>query len=213
MIERSGKSESTFIREILLGAKKQESQSYNRGYNDAFNKFAIPCSICKKTMIFDLNNNPEATNKIYETFGKYAHTECIEEQKKQQEVEQQRRADVSPVAGGPPSTGTKQRQMAKPQQLHLAGNGRNAVRHSGCGQGAFDIRQRELLRRKGNKDTQIHVQDRRLRFAPCLICRRAGNYKAPGVRRRQARAEFLDLGGRVCPGANPRPKRQTRRGL
>ena len=43
-------------------------------------------------MVFDLNNNPGATNKIYETFGKYAHVECLEIQKQQQEAERQKRA-------------------------------------------------------------------------------------------------------------------------
>lgn len=89
MVQNSGKSESTFIREILLGSEKQESQSFNSGTNQSFNKFAIPCSICGKPMIFDLNNDTNAANKIYEIFGKYAHTTCLENQKKQQEAEKE----------------------------------------------------------------------------------------------------------------------------
>ena len=93
MVERSGKSESTFIREILLGAEIKESQSFNSGCAQAFNQFAVPCPICGKPMVFDLNNDYEAMKKIIETFRKYAHAECIENQKKQQEAERQRRAD------------------------------------------------------------------------------------------------------------------------
>ena len=94
MVEYSGKSESTFIREILLGAEQKESQSFNSGYNQAFNKFALACSICGKNIIFDLINDPVAAEKIFKTFGHYAHTECIEEQKKQREAELERRANA-----------------------------------------------------------------------------------------------------------------------
>ena len=93
MVENSGKSESTFVREILLGAEVRESKSYWNGYLAAFNKFALPCPICRKIMIFDLINDTEAAKKIYEIFGSYAHTECIENQKKQHEAEQRRKAD------------------------------------------------------------------------------------------------------------------------
>jgi len=90
MVKISGKSESTFIRELLLGAEVKESQSYNNGYNAAFNMFALPCPLCGKNMVFDLNNNPEATRKIYEIFGTYAHTECLELKKKQEDAERQK---------------------------------------------------------------------------------------------------------------------------
>jgi hypothetical protein len=90
MVKISGKSESTFIRELLLGAEVKESQSYNNGYNAAFNKFALPCPLCGKNMIFDLNTNPEATRKIYEIFGTYAHTECLELKRKQEDAERQK---------------------------------------------------------------------------------------------------------------------------
>ena len=46
MVDYSGKSESTFIREILLNVKVKESQSFNSGYVQGFNKFELPCSIC-----------------------------------------------------------------------------------------------------------------------------------------------------------------------
>lgn len=77
MVKQSGKSESTFVREILLNAEIQESNSYNKGYSDAFNKFALPCPFCGKNMIFDLNNNVQATNIIYQIFGSFAHPGCI----------------------------------------------------------------------------------------------------------------------------------------
>ena len=59
MIAWSGKSESTFIREILLGAEKQESKSYKSGYDEGFNEFSLPCPFCGKPMIFDIVNNQE----------------------------------------------------------------------------------------------------------------------------------------------------------
>lgn len=88
MVKYSGKSESTFIREILLGAEKKESQSFNSGSAQAFNKFALVCPKCGKYMIFDLIKNLEAANKILETFGNYVNSECLEIQKKPQETEQ-----------------------------------------------------------------------------------------------------------------------------
>ena len=94
MVEYSGKSESTFIREILLGAEQKESQSYNSGYAKAFNKFALGCSICGKDMIFDLINDREHAEKILKLFGHYAHENCIEEWKKQREAELERRANA-----------------------------------------------------------------------------------------------------------------------
>ena len=93
MVDYSGKSESTFIREILLNVKVKESQSFNSGYVQGFNKFELPCSICRRYMIIDLKKDSEALQKIIEIFGEYAHTECIENQKKQQEAEQSRKAD------------------------------------------------------------------------------------------------------------------------
>ncbi|MCK5030970.1 MAG: hypothetical protein KAR64_05845 [Thermoplasmatales archaeon] len=93
MVKSSGKSESTFIREILLNVKVKESESFNSGYVQGFNKSEIPCSICGKYIIIDLTKNSEALQKIIEIFGEYAHTECIENQKKQQEAERRKKAD------------------------------------------------------------------------------------------------------------------------
>jgi hypothetical protein len=89
MVDYSGKSESTFIREILLNVKIKESQSFNSGYVQGFNKFELPCPICGKYMTFDLTKDSETLQKIIEIFGEYAHTEYVETQKKQREAEQQ----------------------------------------------------------------------------------------------------------------------------
>ena len=77
MVVRSGKSESTYIRELLLGVEKTESQSFTNGYNQGFNKFAVACPHCNKSMIFDAINNQETGQKILEIFGKFYHTECL----------------------------------------------------------------------------------------------------------------------------------------
>ncbi len=63
------------------------NEGFNSGYTKGFNNFALTCHICGKNMIFNLNNNTEATKKILKMFGNYAHPECIEEQKKQRETE------------------------------------------------------------------------------------------------------------------------------
>jgi len=76
MVEYSGKSESTYIREIILGVEKKESKSFNSGSAQSFNKFALACPKCGKNMVFDLNNNLEARKKIFEIFGKHAHVDC-----------------------------------------------------------------------------------------------------------------------------------------
>lgn len=101
MVKNSGKSESDFIREIVLDAEKKESQSYKNGYRDAFNKFALPCNICKKPMLFDVCENPETNKKIFEIFGTYAHTECIEKKKKQDEKQEaaERKANFDRMFG------------------------------------------------------------------------------------------------------------------
>jgi hypothetical protein len=83
MVQISGKSESTFIREILLEEERKESKSYEAGRLQEMNKFYLACSICKKSMVFDLNTDTEAINKILEIFGNYAHVECVK--KKQQQ--------------------------------------------------------------------------------------------------------------------------------
>ena len=90
MVECSGKSESTFIRELLLGAEEKESQSFNNGYALGFNKIALRCPHCPKSMIIDCINDPTAANKICEAFKDFAHSECIENKRKQEEAEQQR---------------------------------------------------------------------------------------------------------------------------
>ena len=91
MVERSGKSESTYIRELLLRVEKQESQSYNNGYNQGFNHFAVGCPICGKNMIFDVINNQDTGKKILETFGKYMHTECLKTKNEQEKAERDRK--------------------------------------------------------------------------------------------------------------------------
>lgn len=91
MVEYSGKSESTFIREMLLSAEVKESQSFNSGYYSAFNTFEISCCICGETMIIDLNNDLVAISKIKEKFGNIAHKRCTENQERQQEAEQQQK--------------------------------------------------------------------------------------------------------------------------
>jgi hypothetical protein len=83
MVQISGKSESTFIREILLKQEPKESKSYNEGCERAINKFILPCSICKQPMVFSIENYVELRQTIVEMFGNYAHVEC--NQKKQQQ--------------------------------------------------------------------------------------------------------------------------------
>jgi len=91
MVKSSGKSESTFIREILLNAQVKESQSFNSGYNSAFNKFGISCNICGQTIIIDLNKDQEAIKRVNKNICPIVHTTCIENQKRQQEAEQQQK--------------------------------------------------------------------------------------------------------------------------
>lgn len=77
MVKISDKSESTFIREILLKQEIKESKSYNTGYNDGINKFILPCHYCGKNLLFDINKVEEYRQKIISVFGDYAHTDCI----------------------------------------------------------------------------------------------------------------------------------------
>jgi len=91
MVKNSGKTESTFIREILLDAEKQESQSFNSGYNKGFNDFAITCFICGETMIINLNSDRMARNMINKTFRKILCEECFENQKKREEAKRKAR--------------------------------------------------------------------------------------------------------------------------
>lgn len=82
----SGKSESDFIREILIGSVVKESNSYNKGYADGFNKFAVDCYICKKPLTFNLKTEPETLRKILDIFGHYAHESCFNNQERQQKT-------------------------------------------------------------------------------------------------------------------------------
>lgn len=81
MVKISDKSESTFIREILLKQEIKESKSYNTGYNDGINKFILPCPDCGKDMIFDVKNVEEYRQKIISMFGNYVHDDCIKKRK------------------------------------------------------------------------------------------------------------------------------------
>jgi hypothetical protein len=83
MVEISGKSESTFIREILLNQEIKESKSYEAGVMMGVNKFILPCSICGKDMLFDITGVEEFRQKIKNMFGNYAHVDCI---KKNQQI-------------------------------------------------------------------------------------------------------------------------------
>ena len=89
-LEDSNQSRRNFMAIALEKQKTDYSQVHDQGYIEGFNsghargfnKFALPCQICGKNIIFDLNDNADAAKKIYETFGSYAHS-YIEEQKKQ----------------------------------------------------------------------------------------------------------------------------------
>jgi hypothetical protein len=80
MVEISGKSESTFIREILLKAEIKESKSYIAGLERAVNTFIIPCSICGKKMLLEIDRYDEIRQKIIDMFGDYAHFDCNKNQ-------------------------------------------------------------------------------------------------------------------------------------
>jgi len=83
MVRNSGKSESTFIREILLKAEKKESQSYNNGYNQGINKVNFSCTICKGEILIDFITNVEAREKLTKAFEDTVHIECGEKKNKE----------------------------------------------------------------------------------------------------------------------------------
>ena len=83
MVRNSGKSESTFIREILLKAEKKESQSYNNGYNRGINKIILPCPICGENMMIDFMTNVEAREMLLKCFKGADHKECREKKNKE----------------------------------------------------------------------------------------------------------------------------------
>ena len=91
MVKHSGKSETTFIREILLGAEVKESQSFNQGYNQGFNVISVPCPLCKEDMIFNFNDDPDAYPKVMKALKNYFHTPFIENKEKQDEVERKKK--------------------------------------------------------------------------------------------------------------------------
>lgn len=82
MVKNSGKSESDFVREVVLNAEVKESKSYSKGCSNCFNRFSVKCSFCGEPMIFDAVNHEDTKQKINETFGKYMHEVCREAQKK-----------------------------------------------------------------------------------------------------------------------------------
>lgn len=92
MVKNSGKSESTFIREILLKAEATESQSFNNGFNKGIKIIKIKCPICGDIMDIDFSKHPKAYPKICEALKGYVHLECDEKQKKEKEAEKQRKA-------------------------------------------------------------------------------------------------------------------------
>ena len=83
MVKNSGKSESTFIREILLNEEKKESKSYRNGYSEGINKINIPCSICNRSLIIDFMIHVNAREDLAKIIKDYAHKECIAKQEKQ----------------------------------------------------------------------------------------------------------------------------------
>ena len=86
MVGYAGKSESTFIREILLGAEKKESQSYINGYNKGLNKVILTCSFCNDEVMADFKNNVEAKKELAKIEKNIACEECIAKMEKQKSV-------------------------------------------------------------------------------------------------------------------------------
>ena len=83
MVRISGKSESDFIREILLHEEQKESKSFWEGRKTEVNKFYLRCPECNEYMCFDVSHHLEIRQKIIEIFGTYICAECTK--KKQHE--------------------------------------------------------------------------------------------------------------------------------
>jgi hypothetical protein len=86
MVQNSGKSESEFIREILLRVAEKESKSYQAGYNNGINKLTLRCTWCKKPTGYKLGfRDEQVLEDCIGIMGYYPiHEKCL--QKKQQQT-------------------------------------------------------------------------------------------------------------------------------
>ena len=76
MVTRSGKSESDYVREIVLGVVTKESQSFQAGCNQERNKCYFYCPNCNIVRLIDLNTDVEARQIFVDTFSTYQH-QCV----------------------------------------------------------------------------------------------------------------------------------------
>jgi len=84
LVKRSGKSISQLVREALLGAEKSDSEPYEKGFNDGYNKGAFEwkvfyyCNMCAEMIdIVPNSDSHEALIKYMEEHG-WGHKECHE---------------------------------------------------------------------------------------------------------------------------------------
>ena len=84
MVKISGKSESDFIREIILKMEQKESKSFNSGCESAVDHILLNCSICGELMAFNINADMEIRQKILEEIGEWVHAECFKKQQQQE---------------------------------------------------------------------------------------------------------------------------------
>jgi len=82
LVERSGKSISQLVRETLLGAEKSNSEPYEKGFNDGYNKAALEwkvfyfCKVCGEMIyITPTSDSHEALVKYMDEHG-WGHTKC-----------------------------------------------------------------------------------------------------------------------------------------
>jgi hypothetical protein len=77
MVKRCGKSESDYVKEIILGAETKESHSFEEGRVQGLNKINILCPKYNEPMIIDLSAaDNELKQKILGMFSTYQHKIC-----------------------------------------------------------------------------------------------------------------------------------------
>lgn len=90
MVGISRKSESDFVREVVLGAVEKESQSYTNGWYRGINHIAWFCPVCGELKAFpitDIFEEQSLVNLLAQSFEKTAyHPECLQKKKRQEEM-------------------------------------------------------------------------------------------------------------------------------
>ncbi|MGQ9582933.1 MAG: hypothetical protein ACUVV6_05390 [Thermoplasmatota archaeon] len=90
MAEKTCKSLARLVQEALDPMKRDIDAAYDKGYEDGWGCFEVPCEICGKNLSMDIKKNEKLKDALLDAFKYWGHAKCIKERKHNEDLKRQR---------------------------------------------------------------------------------------------------------------------------